>query len=173
MVKTAGLVAGRAFLPVLLLFILFSGPVSYPSVDPRDMVVPTLILGVYSFGGLAMFIKYFPRLARATPDRLVFYFCDLALVVFFLIEIYALTYHSLGLYRGNDPVTDAVDFLYFSIVTWTTLGYGDISPASESRLFAAAEALTGYVFMGLYLSVVFHVISVRANQLRNSAEDRT
>ena len=39
-----------------------------------------------------------------------------------------------------------MDVLYFSIVTWTTLGYGDIISAIPSRMCAASEAICGYVF---------------------------
>jgi hypothetical protein len=39
--------------------------------------------------------------------------------------------------------------MYFSIVTWTTLGYGDVQPDPALRLLAASEALVGYVYLGL------------------------
>jgi hypothetical protein len=41
--------------------------------------------------------------------------------------------------------------LYFSIVTFTTLGYGDIAPAENFRLLAASEAFLGLIFSGLFL----------------------
>lgn len=44
-----------------------------------------------------------------------------------------------------------VDALYFSVVTFTTLGPGDLTPASEWRLFVASEALLGAFLVGLFL----------------------
>lgn len=53
------------------------------------------------------------------------------------------------------------DFIYFSFVTLTTLGYGDISPVGAvARSFALAEAIIGQFFLavlvarqvGLYIS---------------------
>ena len=41
------------------------------------------------------------------------------------------------------------DALYFSIVTYTTLGYGDIIVGQEFRIFAAMAALTGLLNLGL------------------------
>lgn len=38
--------------------------------------------------------------------------------------------------------------LYFAIVTWTTLGYGDIAPPPGLQLLAALEAILGYVYLG-------------------------
>lgn len=43
--------------------------------------------------------------------------------------------------------------LYFSIVTFTTLGYGDIVPIGISRVIAAIEALVGTFTIALFLVV--------------------
>jgi len=44
------------------------------------------------------------------------------------------------------------DSLYFSIVTFTTLGYGDLRPiATTFRLIAAGEALSGAALMALFV----------------------
>jgi len=55
------------------------------------------------------------------------------------------------------------DYLYFSIITWTTVGYGDFVPTRESRVIAAAEALFGYIYMAVYISYMFNVLSFVAN----------
>lgn len=41
--------------------------------------------------------------------------------------------------------------LYFSLVTFSTLGYGDLVPTAGFRLFAASEAIAGLVLSGLFL----------------------
>ncbi|MCZ6634379.1 MAG: pentapeptide repeat-containing protein [bacterium] len=41
--------------------------------------------------------------------------------------------------------------LYFSVVTFTTLGYGDISPIGFSRPFAALEAFNGIILNTLFM----------------------
>jgi len=43
--------------------------------------------------------------------------------------------------------------LYFSVVTFTTLGYGDITPVSISRAIAAIEAFTGSFTLALFVVV--------------------
>jgi hypothetical protein len=50
------------------------------------------------------------------------------------------------------PPVDILDCLHFSAVTITTLGYGDYRPLSYGRLVAAAEALSGLVLMGIFVS---------------------
>lgn len=44
-------------------------------------------------------------------------------------------------------VDDAVSCVYFSLVTWTTLGYSDLIPKGPARLVAGLEAFSGYLVM--------------------------
>ncbi|MGN9914510.1 ion channel [Phytohabitans sp. LJ34] len=58
---------------------------------------------------------------------------------------------------GVDRVDDASAFLYFSVVTLTTVGFGDIVPASNAaRAVVVAEALTGQLYL---VSVVAAVVA--------------
>jgi hypothetical protein len=45
--------------------------------------------------------------------------------------------------------TTTQNTLFFSIVTFTTLGYGDFQPTPRMRLIAASEAIIGYLYLGL------------------------
>lgn len=52
--------------------------------------------------------------------------------------------------------TTLLDFgycIYYSVVTFTTLGYGDIHPLGLSHIFASLEAFTGAFFMALFVLV--------------------
>lgn len=52
-------------------------------------------------------------------------------------------------------VNNILDAFYFSIVTITTLGFGDICPKDVyGRLLVCAEALFGVVFIGLFLNAI-------------------
>jgi voltage-gated potassium channel Kch len=48
---------------------------------------------------------------------------------------------------------------YFSAVTYTTVGYGDLILPDQWRLLAAAEALTGILMCGWSTGVLFAVVS--------------
>lgn len=64
---------------------------------------------------------------------------------------------SFGFLEGADA-HNAGSLLYFSAITYTTVGYGDITPIGDIRLFAAIEALAGMVLVGWTASVIFTVM---------------
>ena len=48
--------------------------------------------------------------------------------------------------------------LYFSVVTFTTLGYGDISLSADYRLLSGIEALNGIILVGWTTAMIFSVV---------------
>lgn len=56
-----------------------------------------------------------------------------------------------GLGAGN--VESSIDYLYFSFVTMTTLGFGDISPVTEiARSLVSLQALVGQFYMAILVA---------------------
>ncbi len=52
-----------------------------------------------------------------------------------------------------DPKYVSTHFLYYSYITLTTLGYGDIAPVSPSaRILSAMEAVTGVLYTGILIA---------------------
>ena len=47
-----------------------------------------------------------------------------------------------------------LECLYFSVVTFTTLGYGDVTPAGITRVVAATEAFTGAFTLAIFVVMV-------------------
>lgn len=56
---------------------------------------------------------------------------------------------GLGYMSLVDRITNS---LYFSVITATTVGYGDLAPMGLSRLFAAVEAMGGLFVAALFIS---------------------
>ena len=53
----------------------------------------------------------------------------------------------------TDPSGFFVEFLYYSYVTLTTLGYGDVTPATAlARSLSILEAICGVLFMGAFVA---------------------
>lgn len=51
------------------------------------------------------------------------------------------------------PLKSFLDYEYFSVVTATTLGYGDLHPVGIGRIFASAEAIFGMFMWAVFLTV--------------------
>lgn len=75
-----------------------------------------------------------------------------------LIHAFACIYQDIGLMDGDQLITSRADAIYFSVVTWTTLGYGDLHPVPQARLWAATEALLGYIYMGILIALLTDII---------------
>jgi hypothetical protein len=76
-----------------------------------------------------------------------------AIVVYLLISyIFALLFHAIVLVEGDtvfksDGLFDRKESMYFSMVTLTTVGYGDITPAvAVTRSLANLESLIGQLY---------------------------
>lgn len=60
-----------------------------------------------------------------------------------------------GRFFGQTDVVDSTDFMYFSLVTLTTVGYGDLSPVDAlPRLLATAEAVLGQVYLVTFVAMM-------------------
>jgi hypothetical protein len=71
----------------------------------------------------------------------------------FEISVWALFY----LWRG--AITDLQAAFYFSSVTYTTTGYGDLVLPEEWRLLGGVEALTGIIMCGWSTGFFFAIVS--------------
>jgi hypothetical protein len=63
---------------------------------------------------------------------------------------------------------DGFTAYYFSFVTLTTVGYGDITPVSNgARALAAMEAMTGTLYVAVLISRLVALYSSQGSQLRD------
>ena len=92
------------------------------------------------------------------PFRVVI--CSLLLIFGCALLFFATGVAEVGGVSGYDGQVGTADnlenflnILYFSVVTFTTLGYGDISPVGIARLIAAIEAFLGTFVMALFVVV--------------------
>ena len=100
------------------------------------------------------------RRQRTAPNRLVpwmWLFVQLAgwIVLLHVAEItaWACAYVAMG------ALPEFPSALYFSAVTYTTTGYGDLVLPEKSRLVGAIEALTGILMCGWSTAFFFAVVS--------------
>jgi hypothetical protein len=68
------------------------------------------------------------------------------------ILMWAATY---GIIQAASPDSG---LLYFAFVNYTTLGYGDITPAPEWRLIGPFTAMNGILLFGWSAAILFEVL---------------
>jgi voltage-gated potassium channel len=119
---------------------------------PHTVVIVCSFSGIIFIGSIIYMI--FKHVLRQNKVSLEVIYG--AIVVYLLLGIFcALCYGIIdrldpnGFYYGNEFIGDSrMRFLYFSYVTLTTLGYGDITPvAPVARSLAMLEAIIGQIYL--------------------------
>ncbi|MDY4842293.1 MAG: ion channel [Alphaproteobacteria bacterium] len=65
-------------------------------------------------------------------------------------------------FNFGDGFAAVIDAFYFSVITITTVGYGNIVPQTLlSRFVVALECLTGYIILGIMIGIITRGITTR------------
>jgi voltage-gated potassium channel Kch len=76
--------------------------------------------------------------------------------------LWAVTYVAVG------AITALEEALYFSMVTYTTLGYGDVTMEGQWRLLSAFEAANGIIMFGWTTAIIVWAVQ-RAHASRSES----
>ena len=68
-------------------------------------------------------------------------------------SLWAIFYYTRGLFK------DFETSLYFSLTSYTTIGYGDVLLPQKWRLLGAIEGVTGVLYCGISTAFIFAVMS--------------
>lgn len=146
----------------LLLFELLHRVVETPQILSSAVLavvfIPLLVLG--------MVATVFRILAD--PDGYGGTIAYVFLLLLVTIGFFAVLYTELGIVRAADgrEVVAFWECLYFSVETFTTVGFGDFYPTVEARPVAAVEALSGYLLLGLAVAAAFALLTHHGTRRR-------
>lgn len=137
-----------------LLYTLFEGNMSESAVFSYFEVATALAFFVYI---LAILVENVFGSRRISTDIIVGSICIYFLMCIlwaFLYMLVALTFpNSFNIDSSLISFQNMNDFIYYSIVTITTLGYGDILPLSRpARTLAALEAIVGQIYLTVLIA---------------------
>jgi hypothetical protein len=118
-----------------------------------------LCVGIHAAGLTSAFRWMHARLARGTGQvwHATWMLVRIAAWTVLLHLIQILVWALFYAWRGAMP--DLATSAYFSAVTYTTTGYGDLVLPQEWRLVGGVEALTGILMCGLSTGLFFAVFS--------------
>lgn len=121
------------------------------------MIVVTVLLHYEILRGSSLLI---PKLAIAPRSRILVVILAAFIAHLLQIGLYAAVFFlmerklGLGSIVGHVDGT-ALDFFYFSVVNFTTLGVGDIYPVGPMRIVAGLQSLNGLVLIGWSASFTY------------------
>lgn len=113
------------------------------------------------------------------PFRLIF---DVIVSGAMSIMAFSLAYRSFGLIDTLAPCLPStrcieatkLDHVYFAVVSFSTLGYGDFRIEENGRMIAAMQAIVGNLHLGLLAGAVFYALQrgTRGGTPLDSRNDR-
>lgn len=110
---------------------------------PNYFIIFLLI--TYFFLGLGLLTS---ELIKRDQSKLLFtkiILLSIVLVIGYADFYFKLSRNYSNIFKG-DIILSVVDSVYFSVTTFTTTGYGDISPVSHiAKMFVASEMIIGYI----------------------------
>lgn len=163
--------AGRIF--SVAIFVVIAGIIlNVFSITREDNLLQILsLLALFVFLLLATFntLREVAITNNISPNRIVGAICIyLLLGVMWSVAYSVLEYLQPGSFKGLTVLVSAVwnpDWVYYSFVTITTLGYGDITPVTQTaRTLSFAEAIMGQFYVAVLVAgLVSAYISAKSN----------
>ena len=136
------------------------------------MILFWALLIAFATVGLCVIVHYealrltsllIPRLSIPPRPKVLVVIAAVFLAHLAEIIIYAITYRlmesfpELGEIAGHFSA-NAIDYFYFSITSFTTLGIGDLFPHGAYRIVVGFESLTGFGLIGWSVSFTYLVM---------------
>ena len=106
--------------------------------------------------GITVFLRLIPMMLNLSRSYYRWIVLFLLMHTLVTIVTFALHHMSVGIIDTNGlSELSFWDAIYFSVTTFTTLGYGDFQPLPEMRLATSAEALIGMVSVALAVAIIW------------------
>jgi len=131
----------------------------------QDSIIMGFLLWVF-----VVVLREVFRPSTIERDAVIGALCDFLLILAIFTRLHGLiealwpgSYHADGppLSERSDVMLNAV-FQYFSTITLTTVGYGDIVPVTPAaRLTTGMEAITGQLYLAVVIAILVSRVSGR------------
>jgi len=145
-----------------------------------NIIIGLIIIGItvtiHGYGSkfwINFLMKKYKHLGEASFDtKTVWLLIYTALFLLFLnfleATVWGVTYYLLP---GITEFETLEKSIYFSLVTFTTLGYGDITISSTNRILSGFEAMNGVLLLGWSTTMMFSVMQALMKNTFNKNKD--
>lgn len=111
-----------------------------------------LVCVAFHYEVMSLSFRLIPRFVHVRRVRIVMLILAMSMAHGIEVWIFGLTYWGLDFWPelgrlGGDLNEGALDFVYFSVTTYTTLGFGDMVPVGPIRILCGSEALLGLILI--------------------------
>lgn len=138
----------------------------------RQSIGPGVVGAALAFAGPVVIIRRMRQHARIDVETVAASLCVYLLAGMFFAYVFRIMHDLDGPFFAQHVHNHAADYVYYSFVTLTTLGYGDLTARTEfGRMFSISEALLGQLY--LVSVVALFVGNIGAARVRRAldAED--
>jgi len=124
------------------------------------MTVISLIIGLH-YEVLRTCIRLLPAIAHKRRQRVIFLILIIMLTHAVEIWFFGIAYlilmqwDAFGSIGGTVEIRSIIDYVYYSAMVYTTVGFGDLLPYGPIRFMTGMEALTGLVMITWSASFTF------------------
>jgi hypothetical protein len=131
----------------------------------NELLVAFVIMGiclVIHVAGIILVGEQIVRRRRAIQERTGHIYTGLILTSVFVIFILLHAIEAAiwaAFYRSSGLFTDFEKALYFSLTTYSTVGYGDVLLPERWRLLGTIESVSGVLLCGLAAAFLFAIIN--------------
>tara|TARA_Y100000385_G_scaffold66051_1_gene65556 strand:+ start:7561 stop:8010 length:450 start_codon:yes stop_codon:yes gene_type:complete len=139
-----------------------------------NIIIGVLVIGltilIHGYGTIywikLIIKKYKKKTSKSLSKKIVWILIYSAIFLLSLnfVEaiIWGFTYYLLPGITEFESIEKAI---YFSLVTFTTLGYGDITINSANRMLAGFEAMNGVLLLGWTTAMMFSLLQLTVKDL--------
>jgi hypothetical protein len=127
-------------------------------------------VGILVFGEWMLNQRFIQTQIRMTHNAFLLIIVFAVMILLHATEagLWAVFYHLQGLFPTFETA------FYFSLTSYTTIGFGDVVLPQKWRLLGAVEGISGVLLCGLSAAFVFAIVNfIFQRRIKSSTADRT
>jgi voltage-gated potassium channel len=144
----------------------------------RELAISLLIVAVclvIHSSGLIILADWLLSRRSAVEQRPGYTQYSLLLIAAFTVILFLHVFETgiwAAFYRWRELFPDYETSLYFSLTSYTTIGYGDVTLPQRWRLLGAVEGISGVLLCGLSAAFLFALVNAMFQLRLNSRTQR-